>query len=269
MQRDEVPPARPGAQDDADLIVMVQSLPVGDRQREAAFEELVRRYQPLVHSYAMRYLHSPEPQEELVQAGYIGLLSAINNFDPSLGSSLLAYARPCISGEIKRHFRDKRWQVRVRRAAQELRAEVLKCEADLTQELSRRPTEAEIAARLQLSEDEVDEARRADRAFHALSLDAPFSADPDAGTLGEVLPDDHSDDLDKSLSIDAVWTHMPELPEREQYILSLRFFGNMTQSQIGECLGISQMHVSRLLAHALRFLKERILSQDEARRGAS
>ena len=264
MHWDEAPSATTAnGPDDADLIRLVQSLPPGDADREAAYEQLVKRYKPLVQSYAMRYLHSPEPQDELIQAGYIGLLSAINNFDASLGTSLLAYARPCISGEIKRHFRDKRWQVRVRRAAQELRAEVLAAEAELTQQLSRMPTDAEVAEHLQLSAEEIDEARKADRAFHALSLDAPFSADPDAGTLGDLLGDDSAHDMETSLSMNAVWAHMPELPEREQHIVSLRFYGNMTQAQIGERLGISQMHVSRLLTHALGFLKERVLAAED------
>ena len=242
---------------DAELIEIVQAHPVGSSEREGACAELVRRYQSLVFSCAARYLHSPEPQDELIQAGYVGLLSAINHFNPRFGNSLTAYARPCISGEIKRHFRDKRWQVHVRRAAQELRAEVLKCESDLTHRLCRPPTDEEVAEHLGLDISQVQEGRKADRAFQSLSLDAPFSPDADAATLADLLGDD-----DRSMSnvvdMEAVWVHIGELPDREQSILTMRFYGNMTQAQIGEELGISQMHVSRLLSHALAFLRERL-----------
>ncbi len=250
------PETQPGG-DDAELIRIVQSEPVGSGPREAACAELVRRYQSLVFSCAARYLHSPEPQDELIQAGYVGLLSAINHFDPSFGNSLTAYARPCISGEIKRHFRDKRWQVHVRRAAQELRAEVLKCEAELTHQLSRPPTEQEVAEHLGLDISQVREGHEADRAFQSLSLDAPFSPEADAATLADLLGDD-DETVSTLVDMEAVWAHIGELPDREQAILTMRFYGNMTQAQIGDQLGISQMHVSRLLTHALRFLRERL-----------
>jgi RNA polymerase sigma-B factor len=258
LDRNAVPPESPDGPSDAELIGIVQSQPLGSGEREAACAELVRRYQSLVFSCAARYLHSPEPQDELVQAGYVGLLSAINHFDPQYGTSLAAYARPCISGEIKRHFRDKRWQVHVRRAAQELRAEILACESYLTQQLHRAPTEQEVAEHLGREVSDVREGHNADRAFQALSLNAPFSADADAGTLGDLLGDDDDEALGTAVDMEAVWAHIGELPEREQTIVTMRFYGNMTQAQIGEQLGISQMHVSRLLAHALRFLRERL-----------
>jgi len=244
--------------DDADLIKVVQARPPGDNEREAAFEELVRRYRSLVHSCALRYAPNYEVQEDLVQAGYLGLLSAINNFDPSMGCRLVAYARPCILGEIKRYFRDKRWPVRVLRSSQELRARILHAESQLTQQLSRTPSDSELADQLRLSVAEIWEGRRADRAFQALSLDAPLSTEADAGTLADVLGAEDAE-LDTTADLDAVWGHVGELPEREQKLLVMRYYGNMTQSQIGERLGISQMHVSRLLAHALGYLREQIL----------
>jgi RNA polymerase sigma-B factor len=158
--------------DDAELITLVQARTPGDREREAAFEELVRRYRPLVHSCAVRYAPNHEVQEDLMQAGYVGLLSAINNFDPSFGCRLPAYARPCVLGEIKRYFRDKRGLVRVLRSSQELRAEVLQAEAAMTQQLSRTPTDQELAVELCLTTAEVREGRSAGREFQALSLDA-------------------------------------------------------------------------------------------------
>jgi RNA polymerase sigma-B factor len=244
--------------DDADLIRLVQGRPPGDGERETASEELVRRYRPLVHNCALRYAPKQEIQEDLVQAGYLGLLSAINNFDPAVGCRLVAYARPCILGEIKRYFRDKRWPVRVLRSSQELRAQVLRAEAQLTQQLSRTPSDQEIADQLQLGIGEVREGRRADRAFQTLSLDAPLSTEADAGTLAELMGGEDPE-LDIATDMDAVWGHLGELPEREQKLLVMRYYGNMTQAQIGDRLGISQMHVSRLLAHALGYLREQVL----------
>jgi RNA polymerase sigma-B factor len=238
---------------------MVQSLPRGSSPREAAGEELVRRYAFLVHNAARRYGNSPEPVEELTQAGYIGLLNAINRFDATRGAELTAYAVPCITGEIKRHFRDKRWQVHVRRGAQELRADMTKTREELTHKRSRIPTDQEVGDHLGLDTGQLQEARRAEAAFQAMSLNAPLSAEPDAFTLAELLGGDDPQ-LETSLGMEAVWAHLSELPRREQRLLAMRFYGNMTQSQIGQQLGIPQMHVSRLLAHALSYLRDQILS---------
>jgi RNA polymerase sigma-B factor len=243
---------------DVELIRLVQARPPGDSEREAASEELVRRYRPLVYGCAVRYAPNHEVQEDLVQAGYVGLLSAINNFDPNIGCHLVAYARPCVLGEIKRYFRDKRWPVRVLRSAQELRAQVLRAESAMTQQLSRTPTDQELADQLRLTIADVREARRADRAFQALSLDAPLSTDAGASTLADLLGAEDPE-LETATDMDAVWGHLGELPEREQKLVVMRYYGNMTQSQIGERLGISQMHVSRLLAHALGYLREQVL----------
>ena len=251
-------PVGPHDLPDHDLLRTVQSRPADDPGREAACEELVGRYQALVRSCVQRYRDSPEPTEELMQVGYVGLLKAINNFDPDIGESLAAYATPCITGEIKRHFRDKRWQVHVRRSAQELRLEIRKARGDLAQQLSRLPTDAELASHLGVSASELLDAQRADMAFQASSLSAPLSDGTDAGTLEDLLGGDDPE-LDTTLQMEAVWGHLGELPDREQRLLMMRFYGNMTQSEIGEQLGISQMHVSRLLAHALNYLRERIM----------
>ena len=138
-----VPPA--GAPDEQALIDQVQSLPVDSAQRAAAYEELVRRYDFVVKACVRRYRDSPEPEEDLMQVGYLGLLKAINNFNPELGPGLVAYAQPCVSGELKRHFRDKRWQVRVQRSSQELMLAVRDIRAALTQELGRPPRDGELA----------------------------------------------------------------------------------------------------------------------------
>jgi RNA polymerase sigma-B factor len=209
----------------------------------------------------LRYKNSSESQEELMQVGYVGLLKAINNFDVTLGTSLAGYAQPCVSGEIKRHFRDKRWQIRVQRSLQELRLELRNTASQLTAELGRVPSDSELAAHVGVSEDDVRAAQQADRAFRAASLDAPVTDEGRAASLGEMLGDDDPQ-LQHVLDMEAVWAHWSELPAREQRLLLMRFYGNMTQSEIGQRLGISQMHVSRLLAEALSFLRERLTDRE-------
>ena len=243
---------------DPELVRLVQALPRGSQERNVACEKLVNRYESLVRSCAQRYRHSPESPEELMQVGYVGLLKAINNFDPDLGSNLASYAQPCISGEIKRHFRDKRWHVHVKRSTQELRLELCRARAELTQQLSRAPKDGELAQHLGISNDDLRDAQRADLAFHASSLDAPLSGGPEPGSLADLLGEDDPH-LEHTLDMESVWAHWGELPEREQRLLMMRFYGNMTQAEIGERLGISQMHVSRLLAGALRYLRRCVL----------
>ncbi|MBO0823114.1 MAG: SigB/SigF/SigG family RNA polymerase sigma factor [Actinobacteria bacterium] len=249
------------ALDDAALLAMIQALPRGDSQRDAACEVMVSRYQPLVRSCVLRYKNSTEPQEELMQVGYVGLLKAINNFDPKFGASLAGYAQPCVSGEIKRHFRDKRWQIHVRRSVQELRLELRHSTAQLTSELGRLPSDDELASHAGVSPADVREARQADLAFRAASLDTPITSQDGSATLAELLGGDDPQ-LEHVLDMQAVWAHWGELPEREQKLLLMRFYGNMTQAEIGQRLGISQMHVSRLLAEALSYLRDRLTDRE-------
>ena len=259
-------PARPqelDALDDAALLARIQSLPYGDGDRDAACEVLVGRYQPLVKACVPRYKNSTEPQEELMQVGYVGLLKAINNFDPRLGSSLAGYAQPCVSGEIKRHFRDKRWQVHVKRSLQELRLELRNAAAQLTAELGRMPSDGELASHVGVSEGDVREAKQADLAFRAASLDSPAGLPDGGASLADLIGADDPQ-LEHVLDMQAVWAHWSELPEREQKLLLMRFYGNMTQAEIGQRLGISQMHVSRLLAEALAYLRERLTEREPA-----
>src|SRR5215471_1576657 len=256
------PPAAEGTDiADPELVKLVQSLPRGNEERNTACETLIGRYESLVRSCAQRYRHSPESAEELMQVGYVGLLKAINNFDPDLGSSLASYAQPCITGEIKRHFRDKRWGVHVKRSTQELRLELCRVRAELTQQLSRAPKDAELAQQLGISHDDLRDAQRADMAFHASSLDAPRSAGSEPGNLADLLGEDDPQ-LEHTLDMESVWAHWGDLPEREQRLLMMRFYGNMTQAEIGDRLGISQMHVSRLLAGALGYLRGRVLGPE-------
>ena len=243
--------------DDARLLDMVHSLPRDSHLREQACEALVVRYQSLVRSCVRPFRNSPESQEELMQVGYVGLLKAINNFNPEVGNTLAGYAQPCVSGEIKRHFRDKRWLVHVKRSLQELRLELRSAISELTHELGRMPADSELARHVGVSEDDVVAARRADLAFRASSLDTPLASDDDSATIGDRMGGEDPR-LEHLLDMEAVWTHWGDLPDRLQQILLMRFYGNMTQAEIGNQLHISQMHVSRLLAEALGFLRERI-----------
>src|SRR5580698_9932852 len=172
--------------DDATLLRMIQSLPRASAMRDSACAMLRNPYQLLVRSCVQRYRGSIEPQEELMQVGYVGLMKAINNFDPAVGTSLASYAQPCVSGEIKRHFRDRRWQVHVKRSLQELRLEIRTAGADLTSALGRTPTDSEVASHLGVTEDSVREARQAELAFHSASLDSPTGEDG-AATLGDLI----------------------------------------------------------------------------------
>jgi RNA polymerase sigma-B factor len=208
-----------------------------------------------VKACVRRYRDSPESMEDLMQVGYLGLLKAITNYDPQLGPGLVAYAQPCVSGELKRHFRDKRWQVRVQRTSQEHMLAVRNARAELTQRLGRSPANHELAEAAGLTMDELREAEHAEMAFRPYYLDAPVSTEEEAATFGELLGgNDHGIDL--AIDSDALWAHWSDLPERQQRILALRFYGNMTQAEIGRHLGISQMHVSRLLDAALTRLRD-------------
>ena len=248
--------------EDRELLRIVRSQPLGSPARAAACEVLVGRHRNLVRSCVQRYKRSPEPAEDLMQVGYVGLLKAINNFDPEVGGSLAAYAQPCISGEIKRHFRDKRWQVHVERSMQELVLRVREATRSLTQQLGRVPSDEDLAAHLGISSRELREARRADLVFQPASLDAPLAGRPDAASLADVLGEEDPE-VEHTLDMESVAAHWGELPRREQKILLLRFYGDMTQAEIGAQLGISQMHVSRLLAHALGHLRQRLLDPAE------
>jgi len=248
--------------DDRALLDIIRLSPRPSQRRAAACELLVSRHQSLVWSCVRRYLSSPEPTEDLMQVGYVGLLKAISKFDPAAGCSLAAYAGPCITGEIKRHFRDKRWQVRVKRPVQDLVLEVRAATWRLAQELGRTPADSDLARHLGVSGDDLRQARRAELTFWPSSLDAPLADRPGVIILADVLGEEDPR-LEHMLGMQAVATHWGELRPREQEILLMDFRGGMTQRQIGRRLGISQMHVSRLRAHALGYLRSRLLDPEE------
>ena len=221
--------------------------------------ELVELHLPLAEYLARRFGNRGEPHEDLVQVATIGLIKAIDRFDLERGVAFSTYATPTIVGEIKRHFRDRGWTIRVPRRLQEIQAVINQAVSDLGQELGRSPTVAELAKRAGMSEEEILEGLESANAYSPLSLDAP---DP-SGEVGAVIEQlgDYDDALDAVVDRETVKPLLDKLDARAKRILLLRFFRNMTQSQIAEELGISQMHVSRLLSRTLADLRKALEEQ--------
>ncbi|MFI5934331.1 SigB/SigF/SigG family RNA polymerase sigma factor [Actinoplanes sp. NPDC051494] len=236
----------------SDLLRELADLPAGP-ERDALRDKAVRAWLPLARHLAHRYTGRGEPDDDLLQTASVGLLKAIDRFDTTRGIEFAGFAIPTILGEIRRHFRDRTWSVRVPRRMQELRIAITDANNTLTQSLGRSPTVADIAAHLHTTEDEVLEGLEGARAYSARSLSTPLSEDGTT-TLGDTLGEtDHDMEL-AELHI-ALGPAMATLAERERTILSLRFFGNLTQSEIAERIGVSQMHVSRLITRALAKLR--------------
>jgi RNA polymerase sigma-B factor len=224
--------------------------------------ELVELHLPLAEYLARRFGNRGEPHEDLVQVATIGLIKAIDRFDLERGVAFSTYATPTIVGEIKRHFRDRGWTIRVPRRLQEVQAVINQAVSDLGQELGRSPTVAELARKIGMSEEEILEGLESANAYSPLSLDAP---DP-SGEVGAVIEQlgDYDDALDAVVDRETVKPLLDQLDARAKRILLLRFFRNMTQSQIAEELGISQMHVSRLLSRTLAELRRKLEEQPTA-----
>jgi len=224
----------------------------GDR---AAHEALVERFLPLARQLARRYARSNEPLDDLVQVASLGLLKAINRFDPTRPTAFSSFAVPTILGELKRHFRDKGWLVRVPRDLQELAVRVERVADDLESELGRAPTPDEIARRIDVRTEDVLDAREAAGAYRAVSLDRPREdAEPGEDLADFIGVEDPGYDLaDKAATVERL---MGVLSDREREILRLRFAEDLTQSEIGARLGLSQMHISRLIRQAVVQLRE-------------
>ena len=216
-------------------------------------EELVTAHIGLAEYLARRFTNRGEPLDDLVQVASLGLLKAVDRFDPERGLEFSTYATPTIVGELKRHFRDKGWAVRVPRRVQELHLRLGSVVSVLSQELGRSPTIGEIAQAASVSEEDVLEAIEAGHAYRFTSLDAPSGSD-DEGTLATQLGEDDQALIDSEHRV-ALSPLIARFPPRERTILHLRFFEGLTQSEIAGRLGISQMHVSRLLARSLAQLR--------------
>jgi RNA polymerase sigma-B factor len=216
-------------------------------------EELVTAHIGLAEYLARRFTNRGEPLDDLVQVASLGLLKAVDRFDPERGLEFSTYATPTIVGELKRHFRDKGWAVRVPRRVQELHLRLGSVVSVLSQELGRSPTIGEIAQAASVSEEDVLEAIEAGHAYRFTSLDAPSGSD-DEGTLATQLGEEDQALIDSEHRV-ALSPLIARFPPRERTILHLRFFEGLTQSEIAGRLGISQMHVSRLLARSLAQLR--------------
>ena len=238
------------------LLVRMHGLQPGTPEHAELRRCLVQLNMPLVRNAARRYRSRREPMEDILQVGTIGLIKAIDRFDPQRGS-FLAFAIPTIAGEIKRFFRDTSWWVRVPRRLRDRRLELVRTSDELTQRLGRSPTPAELAAHLRIDEEEVIEGLDACAAYSTSSLDAAQFGDEEMATLGEQLGGQDAD-LDLVEYRHDLEPALGGLPERDREIVLLRFYGNMTQAQIGELIGISQMHVSRLLTRSLRHLRAQL-----------
>ncbi|WP_280676156.1 RNA polymerase sigma factor SigF [Kitasatospora sp. MAA19] len=242
------------------LFVRLSVLPEGSPERVELRNQLVRMHIPLVEHLARRFRNRGEPLDDLTQVATIGLIKSVDRFDHERGVEFSTYATPTIVGEIKRHFRDKGWAVRVPRRLQELRLSLTTATSELSQRHGRSPTVHELAEHLGISEEDVLEGLESANAYSTLSLDVPDSDDESpavADTLGAT--DEALEGVEYRESLKPL---LAQLPPREQKILVLRFFRNMTQSQIAAEVGISQMHVSRLLARTLAQLREKLLVEE-------
>jgi RNA polymerase sigma-B factor len=225
----------------------------------AAREQLIEQYMSLVRSLARRYSYRGEQLEDLVQIGAIGLIKAIDRFDLERGVELTTYATPNIIGEIKRHFRDKGWAVRVPRGLQELNVQLSRLMEQLTVQLGRSPTIPELAKASGSTEEEVLEALESGRAYSSLSLSSGGGGgegEDDLDPLESIGSEEHQYEVSEDRAVLA--PGFRALDERERMILQLRFFDGLTQSQIAQQVGISQMHVSRLIRRALEKIREEI-----------
>ncbi|MFP3963909.1 RNA polymerase sigma factor SigF [Actinomadura fulvescens] len=220
-------------------------------------EEIFERYLPMVRSLAGRFTQRGELTEDLQQVGMVGLVKAVNRFDPERGIPFEGYATPTIVGEIKRHFRDRGWAVRPPRNIQELRNELNKARGELTQRLGRSPKVSELAEHTGRDQEEIIEAIAAGEAYQTRSFDQPAGEDDEGPAYADLLGYE-----DEQLNVveyrEALKAALARLPARERRIVLLRFYGNRTQSQIAEEIGISQMHVSRLLARSLQQLRAEV-----------
>ena len=230
-----------------------------DPRRDKLRAELITGYLPVARNIAHRFVHRGDIPDDLEQVATVGLIGAVDRFEPDRGIDFLSYAVPTITGEVRRHFRDRTWSMRVPRRLKDLQSSINSTVSQLSQELNRAPRPSEIAARLGISAEEVVEGLDAQQAYRSTSLDELVSgADTSlADTLGTA-----DAELDKVEYRQTLAPLLDDLPERERTILVLRFFGNMTQTQIADRVGISQMHVSRLLAQTVAGLRRKLLSDD-------
>jgi RNA polymerase sigma-B factor len=257
-------PTRVGTDLDTYLATRLQTmatLPTGDPTRTKLRDDVICACLPVVRRLAARFYGRGETPEDLTQVATIGLIKSVDRFDTTRETQFLSYATPTIIGEIKRHFRDKGWSVRVSRPMQELYLDISRVLPELAQHLGRSPRITDIAEHLNITETDVIRGLDAGHAYSTRSLSAPVGTDENSATLADLLG---GDDPNIESVADRTTLHqlLKDIPERERHILTLRFFANLTQSEIADRIGVSQMHVSRLLTRALKDLRERLEAED-------
>ncbi|MGX9789656.1 SigB/SigF/SigG family RNA polymerase sigma factor [Mycobacterium sp. MMS18-G62] len=246
--------------DVTDMFRYLTTLDEQSREYSRRRHLIIERCLPLADHIARRFRNRGEPVEDLVQVARMGLVQAVNRFDVDNGADFLAFAVPTMMGEVRRYFRDHGWSVKVPRRMKELGPQLSRAIEELSQRLGRAPTASEIASHLGLDHEEVVLAQIASSAYSTLSSDAPAfggAGDDDQRSVSSSFGDLDAN-LDRVLDIETVRPLLAALPKREQTVLVLRFFESMTQTQIAERLGMSQMHVSRLLARSLATLRDQV-----------
>jgi RNA polymerase sigma-B factor len=243
-----------------DLINALAATAPHDPERAALRDRCIEAWLPMAQHLARRYANRGEPLDDLIQVATVGLIKAVDRYESDRGVEFAAYAIPTVVGEIKRHFRDRTWSIRVPRRLQELRMAISAANNVLTQSLGRLPTVADIAGHLGVSEEEVLEGLEGGRAYSADSLSAPVGEDGNR-ELADTLGGEDSEFELTELRV-ALGPAMASLDTREQQILTLRFYGNLTQSEIADRIGVSQMHVSRLITKALLKLRRQFSDLD-------
>jgi RNA polymerase sigma-B factor len=239
------------------LLERYAELPADHPDREKLRDELVRGFLPVAQHIARRFSNRGEPLDDLIQVATVGLINAIDRYSPDRGSDFFSFAVPTISGEVRRHFRDLGWSMRVPRRLKDLHVSINGAVSELSQSLGRAPKPSEIAEHLGVPVSEVLEGLEASEAYRSSSLDEMLSSEQGSATVGELVGAADAE-LDRVDFRQALRPVLAELAERERTIVLLRFFGNMTQTQIADRVGISQMHVSRLLAQTLDRLRSRL-----------
>jgi RNA polymerase sigma-B factor len=240
------------------LLSALATLPADAVERVELRTQAIEDNIPFAQRLARRFRDRGEPVDDLIQVAMVGLVNAIDGYDPARGCEFAGYATPTIVGEIRRYFRDKGWRIKVPRRLQELRLQVNRAKMELSQSMAASPSISDIARHLEVEEDEVAEAIEVARLYNPVSLSAPAGPDTDLGVADPLGDDDPG--IEAVDNRESVKPLLAALPERERRILTMRFFGEMTQSQIASELGISQMHVSRLLAQTLAKLREQMVA---------
>jgi RNA polymerase sigma-B factor len=244
-----------------DLLKTLATLPSDDPDRAALRQRVIEAWLPLARHLAHRFHDRGEPMDDLVQIASVGLIKAIDRFDPEYGNDFAAYAVPTVVGEIRRHFRDRTWDVRVPRRLQELKADINEATNTLSHQLGRSPTVTDVAAYLERTEDEVIEGLDSARAYSAVSLQTLVGNGEDGTELGDLFGAEDPELANAEIRA-VIGPALDTLGPREQQIIALRFFGNLTQTQIAERIGISQMHVSRLLTRSLTAMRAHLATQE-------